>query len=208
MMARTKVSLRRQLLLILTSPSHSPAHVLIVSPFHSVPPSPPPPPKKRPSTTSTSCLPSIRPPPLILSLLLLRFLPSVFYRLSPVRFSCWDISQLTVVTATAGRLRAPSKRARCACGLIKRPFVQVYVTASFRNVSSNLWVAKLQPPELLSVSTPALRSVEVDVEATLPQSNRDAATVTNAAQVLWKEAPRGCARTRASTVLEMMTLEL
>lgn len=134
------------------------------------------PPKKTPLTTSTTCLPSIRPPPLILSLLLLRFLPSVFYRLSPVIFSCWDISQLTVVTATAGRLRTPSKRAHRACGLIKRLFGQVYVT-SFRNVSSNLWVAKLQPPELRSVSTPALRSVKVGVEATLPQSNRDVARV-------------------------------
>lgn len=136
-----------------------------------------PPPQKKPLTTSTTCFPSIRPPPLILSLLLPRFLPSVFYRLSPVIFSCWDISQLTVVTATAGRLRTPSKRAHRACGLIKRLFVQVYVTTSFRNVSSNLSVAKLEPPELLSVSAPALRSVKVDVEATLPQSDRDAARV-------------------------------
>lgn len=79
--------------------------------------------------------------------------------------------------------------------------MQVYVT-TFRNVSSNLSVAKLQPPELLSVSTPALRSVKVDVEASLPQSDRDAATVMNAAQVLWKEAPHGCARTHASVVAE------
>lgn len=55
--------------------------------------------------------------------------------------------------------------------------MQVCVTISFRNVSSNLLVAKLQLPELLSVSRPALRSVKVDVEATLPQSDRDAARV-------------------------------
>lgn len=144
--------------------------MLIFSSSHQHPP-------QKPLITSTTCLSSIRLPPLILSLLLLRFLPSVFYRLSPVIFSCWDISQLTVVTATAERLRTPSKRAHCACGLIKRLFVQVYVTTSFRSVSSNLSVAKLQPPELLSVSTLALRSVKVDVEATMPQSNRDAATV-------------------------------
>lgn len=122
--------------------------------------------------------------PLISSLLLLRFLPFVLCRLSPVIFSCWDISQLTVVTATAERLRTPSKRTLLARGLIKRLFVQVYVTTSFRNVSSNLLVAMLQPPERRSVSTPALTSEKVDVDATLAQSNMDAARVTNAAQVL------------------------
>lgn len=91
-------------------------------------------------TTSTTCWAAIRPSPPVASLCRL---PSVL----KLRFIfLLGISQLTVVTATTGRLQMPWKRAACACrcgGLTS---------------------------ELRSVPTPTVRSAKADVEAAhIPQ---------------------------------------